>query len=78
MKMNARMQLAAASFALTLLGACGDSSPPQLTSEECAARGGRVIANPGPQASCAGGEKLLGHIPFGIEGAICCGPTRAY
>ena len=63
-----------------LLLSCGgdsDSYPgPSLSPEECAERGGKVIADPGDgsvhRSGCSDGYESLGSVLFGEEGAVCC------
>jgi hypothetical protein len=49
---------------------------PLLLPEECAAKGGETIGDPGDGSTqrngCPGGRKLLGNVKTGIEGGICC------
>ena len=42
------------------------------TSEECEDAGGYVIVSPAGRIDCRLDEELIGTIPQGIEGAICC------
>lgn len=48
-----------------------------LAPEECVAKGGETIGDPGDGSTrrngCPGGRKLLGNVKIGIEGGICCG-----
>jgi hypothetical protein len=52
---------------------------PQLSAEDCAARGGTVVGDIGdgavhrPDYTCPNGAKPIGAVPSGIEGAVCCG-----
>ena len=47
-----------------------------LTTEECGAKGGEVVGDPGDGSTrrngCPGGRQLLGNVKIGIEGGICC------
>lgn len=60
--------------------ATGEVSPsaevPLFTPEECAAKGGETIGDPGNGSTrrngCPGGRRLLGNVKIGIEGGICC------
>ena len=52
------------------------NSQDSMTEEECKNQGGRVIISPGDASHIercreTNGE-IIGNIPFGIEGAICC------
>jgi hypothetical protein len=60
----------------------GKETPPAaepdklLTTEECVAKGGEGIGDPGDGSTrrngCPGGRALLGNVKIGIEGGICC------
>ncbi|NMO14552.1 hypothetical protein HPC49_02230 [Pyxidicoccus fallax] len=61
--------------------ACGDDEPEErpgelLTPEECIARGGEAIGDPGDGSThregCPDGREQLGSLEFGDEGGICC------
>ena len=47
-----------------------------LTPEECVARGGTPIGDPGDGSThrdgCPGGQTQIGSLVFGDEGGICC------
>jgi hypothetical protein len=47
-----------------------------LTPDECVAKGGETIGDPGDGSTrrngCPGGRTLLGNVKIGIEGGICC------
>ncbi len=51
-------------------------SPETLTQQQCEQRGGSIIADPGDGSSyqngCPQGKILLGNVPIGREGGICC------
>jgi hypothetical protein len=77
----------ALSFAL-LATACGGSKQPApaepaaqpaptgstaMAPEECTAKGGQVKGDIGDgKVACAEGERDLGRVNQGIEGAVCC------
>lgn len=77
-------------IAIALAAACGSSTPPPasepapaapsspaepMSPEECTAQGGEVRGDIGDgQIACAEGERDLGRVRQGIEGAICCAP----
>jgi hypothetical protein len=49
------------------------AEPTQMTPEECTAQGGQVRGDIGDgKVACAEGERELGRVRLGIEGAICC------
>jgi hypothetical protein len=46
--------------------------------EECTAKGGQVRGDIGDgKIKCADGERDLGRVNQGIEGAVCCAPPAA-
>lgn len=51
---------------------------PEMTSEDCTAKGGQVVGDIGdgaihrPEYRCASGSPPIGRIPLGIEGSVCC------
>lgn len=53
-----------------------DGSP--MTPDQCTCLGGRVKGDIGDgQVACDPGERELGRVDQGIEGAICCAPGDA-
>jgi hypothetical protein len=78
--MKTRMSLCVLGFASLVAASsssCGDDEPlPRLTSEECVARGGRPIADPGDGSThrdgCPWGDVKIASLDVGIEGGICC------
>ena len=48
----------------------------ELTERECLDMGGQLIGDPGDGSvyrdGCPRGQTLLGSVPVGIEGSICC------
>ena len=60
-----------------LPGAEETAGRPQMTVEECEARGA-VVGDPGdgsvhrPEFRCPDGREPIGTVPSGIEGAVCC------
>lgn len=52
------------------------SDVPLLSPDECVAKGGETVGDPGDGSTrkngCSGGRKLLGNVKTGIEGGICC------
>jgi hypothetical protein len=78
---------------LLFVAACGGKSAPApeprteptttapagtVTPEECTSKGGQVRGDIGDgQIKCGDGERELGRVMQGIEGAICCAPEGA-
>lgn len=76
---------------VVVLAACGgakqpagepaEPSPPAaeagvMTSDDCTGQGGQVRGDIGDgKVACAEGERELGRVKLGIEGAICCAPA---
>ena len=60
-----------------LPGAEGTAGRPEMSAEECEARG-TVVGDPGdgsvhrPEFRCPDGREPIGTVPSGIEGAVCC------
>jgi hypothetical protein len=49
-----------------------------ITPEDCTTKGGQVRGDIGDgQVKCGDGERELGRVMQGIEGAICCAPEGA-
>lgn len=52
------------------------SSVTPMTPDECTTQGGQVRGDIGDgKIACADGERELGRVNQGIEGAICCAPA---
>ncbi|HEY5925965.1 MAG TPA: hypothetical protein VIV11_29960 [Kofleriaceae bacterium] len=78
-------------FALTIAACGGKKEPPPsepaapatpsstpMTPEECVAKGGQVKGDIGDgKVACAEGERDLGRVNQGIEGAVCCASAAA-
>ncbi len=53
----------------------GAASGP-MSAEECAAQGGQVKGDIGDgKVACDEGQRDLGRVNQGIEGAVCCAPS---
>lgn len=49
-----------------------------ISPEDCTAKGGQVRGDIGDgQVKCGDGERELGRVMQGIEGAVCCAPEGA-
>jgi hypothetical protein len=73
-------------LAFALLAACGgkkqpapaepapsQTEPAAMSPEECTAKGGQVKGDIGDgKVACDAGQRELGRVQQGIEGAICC------
>jgi hypothetical protein len=69
----------------TTTGGGSDTAPESstggtaMTPDDCTARGGQVIGDPGdgsthtPDYLCPDGQPPIGSVSSGIEGAVCCG-----
>ena len=76
-------------FALVFAVACGGKKQPApaepapqptestpMAPEQCTAQGGQVRGDIGDgKVACAEGERDLGRVNQGIEGAVCCAPA---
>lgn len=78
-------------FVLTIAACGGSKQPPAqtapvpaspgepaaaITPDECTEKGGQVRGDIGDgKVACAEGERELGRVNQGIEGAICCAPS---
>jgi hypothetical protein len=48
-----------------------------MSPEQCTAQGGQVKGDIGDgKVACAEGERDLGRVNQGIEGAVCCAPAQ--
>lgn len=80
-------------FALSVVACGGSKQPPAepapqpapteqaaapMQPDECTAQGGHVKGDIGDgKVACAEGERDLGRVNQGIEGAVCCAPASS-
>lgn len=80
-------------LSLVFVAACGGSkqpaptgpspsteapAPTAMSPEECTAQGGQVKGDIGDgKVACNEGDRDLGRVNQGIEGAVCCAPPAA-
>jgi len=54
------------------------SETPPMSPDECTSQGAQVRGDIGDgKVACAEGERDLGRVNQGIEGAVCCAPPAA-